>query len=299
MSRNKIRFKQAFLRKYHSESYIYNHMEAYHGKEVKWKDLSKVFLLGLVKYLKRNVSNNSARLYCAKLRSLLNDYSDEINLPTGEFNKLLKIRLEDSHHVFLTNAEIMAIMDYKPESEVESAVQNQFLLSAFTGMRHSDVIRLTAKNVSGNTITYQAMKTKTVISIPSSPIVAQLLENPINRKVSDSSFNDAIRRICMKSGINDQAMTVIAGEERFGEKWNFITSHTARRSFATNMYLHMKDIYTVSKMMGHADVKTTEGYLCCDLSQGRAVTSYFDQFNPEPTDTELQASVGKLLAAAF
>lgn len=43
--------------------------------------------------------------------------------------------------------------------------------------------------------------------------------------------------------------------------WKFISSHTARRSFATNLYLRGGDLYMISKLMGHSSVTMTEGYI--------------------------------------
>ena len=61
-----------------------------------------------------------------------------------------------------------------------------------------------------------------------------------------------------------------------GEKWEFVSSHTARRSFATNLYLRGADLYSISQMMGHASVEMTQNYLCCGLrEQSAQVMEYF------------------------
>jgi site-specific recombinase XerD len=59
-------------------------------------------------------------------------------------------------------------------------------------------------------------------------------------------------------------------------KWEFVSSHTARRSFATNLYLRGADLYSISQMMGHASVEMTQNYLCCGLrEQSAQVMEYF------------------------
>ncbi len=79
--------------------------------------------------------------------------------------------------------------------------------------------------------------------------------------MSDKAYNATIRRICAKCGINQHIKVFKAGEEREGEKWEYVGSHTSRRSFATNLYLRGVDIYTICKLLGHSDVKVTQGYI--------------------------------------
>ncbi|UVV52623.1 hypothetical protein NXY15_24270 [Bacteroides thetaiotaomicron] len=65
----------------------------------------------------------------------------------------------------------------------------------------------------------------------------ELLTNLPKEEVSDPTFNNNIRNICRKAGITEAVKVFKAGKEVEGEKWEFVSSHTARRSFATNLYL--------------------------------------------------------------
>lgn len=95
-------------------------------------------------------------------------------------------------------------------------------------------------------------------------------------EVSDPTFNNNIRNICRKTGITEAVKIFKAGKEVEGEKWEFVSSHTARRSFATNLYLRGADLYSISQMMGHASVEMTQNYLCCGLrEQSAQVMEYF------------------------
>ncbi|WP_240052269.1 tyrosine-type recombinase/integrase, partial [Bacteroides intestinalis] len=79
-----------------------------------------------------------------------------------------------------------------------------------------------------------------------------------------------------KAGITEAVKVFKAGKEVEGEKWEFVSSHTARRSFATNLYLRGADLYSISQMMGHASVEMTQNYLCCGLrEQSAQVMEYF------------------------
>ena len=99
------------------------------------------------------------------------------------------------------------------------------------------------------------------------------------KEVSDPTFNKTIREICRKLGMNERLKLYRAGEFVEGAKYEFISSHTARRSFATNLYLRGADLYAISKMMGHSSVTMTEGYISCglrDLSDD--ILDYFKTF---------------------
>ena len=163
-----------------------------------------------------------------------------------------------------------------PRMTNEQLVRTQFLIGAFTGCRHSDYTRLNNRNIVGGMISYVSLKTKTHATVPLKPIVKELLTNLPKEEVSDPTFNNNIRNICRKTGITEAVKIFKAGKEVEGEKWEFVSSHTARRSFATNLYLRGADLYSISQMMGHASVEMTQNYLCCGLrEQSAQVMEYF------------------------
>lgn len=272
-------FTQAFWRKYSNKLYIIRHIERFNGGPVEWDDLTKLFLINLVEYFKKNVSQNSARLYCACIKSLINDYSEEVEIPCKDYADILSIKKVGVLNTYLTNDEIKKVIDYIPKNDLEHSVRNQFVLSCLTGMRHSDVISLDSSNVNGGEIVYLAEKTKTVVNTVSSPIAERFIDEGMNEVCYLAIYNDTIRNICKEVGINDIVKVVRAGERLQGEKWQFVSSHTSRRSFASNLFLHTKDIMLVSKLMGHSDIKVTQGYICVDYTNDDKVANYFKQFN--------------------
>lgn len=249
------------------------------GIEPDWKTLDKLFLYDFVDHMKKNVSPNSARTYCAEFKSLLNRYNKAVTIPCDEYNKILSIRKVGTLNTYLTDKEIRLLIDYKPANLTEHTVRNQFILSCLTGMRHSDVIKLDYRNQVNNTIIYLSQKTQSLVHAYTCEVIEQYLNEGLDKIFSDVTFNDTIRTICKKVGINSQVKVVKAGKELTGEKYKFITSHTARRSFATNLYLATKDIYIVSKLMGHSKIETTLTYICCGVSENKSVIDYFSQYN--------------------
>lgn len=273
-------FTQAFWQKYHKQLYVIRHIEKFNnGKPVEWSDLTKLFLINLVEYFKKNVSANSARLYCAYIKSLINDYSEEVEIPCKEYNEILSLKRVGVLNTYLTNDEIKKVIEYVPKNDLEHSVRNQFVLSCLTGMRHSDVVSLDSNNINGSEIVYLAEKTKTVVSTVNSPITEKFINEDMNEICYLTVYNDIIRNICKEVGINDIVKVVRAGKRLQGEKWQFVSSHTSRRSFASNLFLHTKDIMLVSKLMGHSDISVTQGYICVDYTNNSKVVDYFKQFN--------------------
>lgn len=265
----------AFLAKYPKYEIILNMYSRANDCPATWENLSKVRLQTFVDYMEERLAPNSVRQYAAKLKAVLNLYNEEVELPK-DYNKILSVKNVRSTNVWLTDEELERIITYAPKNTNEQLVRTQFLIGAFTGCRHSDYTRLNNRNIVGGMISYVSLKTKTHATVPLKPIVKELLTNLPKEEVSDPTFNNNIRNICRKAGITEAVKVFKAGKELEGEKWEFVSSHTARRSFATNLYLRGADLYSISQMMGHASVEMTQNYLCCGLrEQSAQVMEYF------------------------
>ena len=236
----------AFLAKYPKYEIILNMYSRANDCPATWENLSKVRLQTFVDYMEERLAPNSVRQYAAKLKAVLNLYNEEVELPK-DYNKILSVKNVRSTNVWLTDEELERIITYAPKNTNEQLVRTQFLIGAFTGA-----------------------------TVPLKPIVKELLTNLPKEEVSDPTFNNNIRNICRKAGITEAVKVFKAGKEVEGEKWEFVSSHTARRSFATNLYLRGADLYSISQMMGHASVEMTQNYLCCGLrEQSAQVMEYF------------------------
>lgn len=130
------------------------------------------------------------------------------------------------------------------------------LFSAFTGLRHSDVVALTwgiiQKDNAGWVIRFTQQKTKGVEDLPISDEAVDLLgergtDDAIIfegiTKYSDPWYNQRLKKWVEDAGITKR-----------------ISFHCFRHTFATLLLSQGADLYTVSKMLGHRDIKTTQIY---------------------------------------
>lgn len=275
--------KEAFMSKYPTYENILKMFEAANLCEATWENLTKVRLQKFIDYMNERLSPNSVNQYATKLKAVLNLYSDEVTLPRG-FAKVLTPKKTAVQNVYLTEEEIQKIVDYTPKNDRESLVQAQFILGVLTLARHSDFCNFDESNIVGENLVYVSQKTKIQASIPVSPTLRRFLkvQKELIAKgvsVSDDSFNDIIRRICCKCGIDEPIKLYRRGETTTKAKWEYITSHSARRSGCTNLYLRGLDIFTISKIAGHADSKMTANYICCGMRElPQEAKDYFTGF---------------------
>lgn len=228
--------------------------------EATWENLTKVRLQRLIDYMGERIAPNSVAQYATKLKAVLNLYSEEVELPR-DYAKVLTPKKCTSTAVYLTEEELQKLIDYTPKNNKEEYVRNVFIICSFCGARHSDAIRLNEGNIIGDTLQYVSVKTKTPTTVPLKPIVREYILSRPDIEMSDDAYNATIRRICKKCGITDRVKVFKAGKESEGEKWGYVGSHTARRSCATLLYLRGVDLYTISKILGHSDTKTTQTYI--------------------------------------
>lgn len=267
--------KEAMAAKYPKYDNILRMFEAANLCEATWENLTKVRLQRFIDYMNERLSPNSVNQYATKLKAVLNLYSDEVILPRG-FAKVLTPKKVASTAVYLTEEELQKLIEYTPKNQREEYVRDMFCICAFVGCRHSDGVRLTESNFAGDTLQYVSIKTKVHTIVPLKPIVREYILNRPQIEIDDTTYNNIIRRICKKCGIMDKVKVFKAGETKEGEKWQYIGSHTARRTFASLLYLRGVDLYSISKMLGHTSVKTTEGYIVADIkTDSKELMEYF------------------------
>lgn len=273
--------KDAFLKKHPNYPKIVWFYEQANGCELSWEGLTKSKLMDFVGYMLENVAQSSARRYAAMLKAVMNKYSDVIDLPRG-WEDILSVKKDVSQHVYLDADEINRVIEYVPKSEVEKTAKESFLLGLLTGSRYSDYTNFTMDNIQDGYLVYISQKTHVEARVPICPAIIRILEEKqLNgwKEMSEPTFNDNIRHICKASGVNKNIKLYHRGKYKVQEKWQYIASHSARRSFATNLYLLGVDLYSISKMMGHTSVTMTEGYICCGLrTLSPKVMEYFNSF---------------------
>lgn len=150
--------------------------------------------------------------------------------------------------VYMTIDEINRLMDFNGSDYLENA-RDWFVISCWTGCRVSDLMELTMDNVfrtiDGETaIRYTQQKTRETVTTPYHPHVDAILKrrNGFPRPISDQKFNKYIKEVCKEIGCTQptsgakQNPSTKRMESGTFPKFELITAHTGRRSFASNHY---------------------------------------------------------------
>lgn len=278
--------RSALLQKYPRNGKIADKWEQATSTPFEWESLTKPNLAIFATWLCVDMAQSSARQYCAKMKAVIEPFTDDVVLPR-DWRKFLTVKDDESQHVYLTEEEIKRIITYKPDTLTEATVQQQFILGCLTGARHSDYSRFTEANVTatGNLV-YVSQKTHVKAELPLSPVARQILfatgttfAQAYKREIDDHDFNDTIREICRLCDIDDKVQLYRRGEFWSGCKYEAISSHTSRRSFCTNLYLRCRDLLLVSKLAGHSSTTMTERYVCCSMeAMTENAMNYFHAF---------------------
>lgn len=210
--------------------------------------------------------------------------SDSIFLTVDELMRLHKLKLTEQS-IRAEWPELHQPCAVKRRMETCELVRNRFLIGAFSGLRVSDFGRLGELDIVDGLITLRTRKTDTPIAVPVHPVIQQILDSgfDLSKIISDQKMNVYIKHLAKMAGIEDK---VSVREHRGGkmqiiqtEKYKLVSTHTARRSFATNL-LKAKDIplAVISKALGHSKVTTTMRYLRVGAEENASIlagSSYF------------------------
>ena len=221
--------------------------------DIKFCEDFKAFLLNAPRGGNKNgiLSQNSASTYFSVFKAALKQAFIDGYFTTDIAAKIKGIPSEESRREYLTIDELNTLVATPCENDV---LKRAALFSALTGLRHSDIQKLKWNEISLDNnqprINFTQKKTKGVEYMPISQQALEICGEP-------KSPNDLVfENLTNPAWINRPLKTWVA---KAGINKN-ITFHCFRHTFATLQLSSGTDIYTVSKMLGHTNVKTTQVY---------------------------------------
>ena len=197
------------------------------------------------------LARNSKLSYFNKLRACLNQAFDDRIIAHNPIRGIEGFKAEEGTRMYLTIDELKKLA--QTECEYPN-IKKAFLFSCLTGLRRSDILKLTWGEVHEQgeftRIIFKQKKTKGLEYLDLTPQAAELMgergkpnENVFGDIYSPSCTNEAIKRWVLRAGIDKE-----------------ITFHCGRHTFAVMMLDLGTDIYTVSKLLGHRELSTTQIY---------------------------------------
>lgn len=249
MTEGKKKLSQSSYENWNS---VYKYLEKFTGGECKFADLTPQFCEKFKEYLLENgkLSRNTASNYFDKFKVAVRGAFDDKMISANPAYRIKSIRLQDTQREFLTLEELQNLA--KTPFEYED-LRRAALFSALTGLRYSDVEKLVWSEIQhseeqGYYIRFKQKKTKGAETLPISDEAFSLLGE--NGKDTAKVFPKLEYWQCAFL----PGWTKSAGISRK------ITFHSFRHTFATLQITLGTDIYTVSKLLGHKNLQTTQIY---------------------------------------
>ena len=238
----------------------------------------------------------ATRVKCIK--SVINSLpmAERVNCEFVEPKKCAAV-MEDIDNCYLDENELQALADLDLSDNPHlDRVRDQFLLLAWTGCRYSDLGKLTRKYIvnedGDNCFKLEQQKTGAKVVIPILPPIVPILEKydyQPPRPISNQRFNDYIKIVAKMAGLDDE-VAVSHTQQQKGEfvpgrvetrrsKWQAVTAHSARRSFATNMYKRGFPTLAIMAITGHKTEKSFLTYI--KVSEAENATMVLRQFKSQ------------------
>jgi site-specific recombinase XerD len=254
----------------------FNALEQYQKSknlDLKLTEFTQAHIDGFSDYLiiDLELSMNTHSKYMMDLQQLFK-YAVKLNKLTAEFLSELDFDTsrEETDSIFMDDnelAEMHAITDF--DDEDQELVRDVFLIGCYTAMRFSDYSVIDPASIIKNRLSFIQAKTGAKLTIPIHPSVNMILRKydyNIPPVPANNKFNTIIKKVgekmpCMHILFTKQITYKREVVEVVKMKYEYLQTHTARRSFCSNEYLKGTDPLIIMAISGHKSHKTFMRYI--------------------------------------
>ncbi|MCD4819114.1 MAG: site-specific integrase [Candidatus Cloacimonetes bacterium] len=258
----KLNFITLF-KKYYEDKYIkkttkkpfqntVKHLRDFAGSNIKIAQINKSFCFRFKNYLdKTNLKNSSKNSYLQKFKEVIAFLLENKIIKENPIPKKYSFKVNTPDREYLTEAELKKLIS-TPYPEYSFVVCNAFIFSCLTGLRWNDLFELKFSDIRAGILKIKQGKTNEFVEF----------ELPERAK---KIVNE------MKQFQNDKIFQGIGSDYRGNKKIKIwvekakiaknITWHIARHTFACLLILKKVDLYHISRLLGHTDIKHTTKYL--------------------------------------
>ena len=218
-----------------------------------------------------NLSTNTIGKHIQIIKLVLHEATDRgLNTNLSFKSKRFVTIREESDSIFLSETEISELeaLDLSSNKRLEN-VRDLFLIGCCTGLRYSDYSILQPEQIKNGFIEITQTKTGQRVTIPVHSTVERIIakyNGVMPRSLSNQKTNQYLKEIGeqLPSLNKSESITFTKGGLKVIEncmKWELLTSHTARRSFATNQYLAGFPTITIMAITGHRTERSFMRYI--------------------------------------
>jgi integrase len=241
------------------------------GKQpVAFDTVGSAFSQRLAEYLltKRQLRDTAVRKNLVILKCFLAWALEQGHPVRPDFKKISWQRREPDI-LTLTRGEVhaLATLDLSQRNTLDNA-RALFMLAVYTGLRFSDVAALRPEHIQADRLRLTTQKTRDTLTLPirpeARPLLARVTAGTL-RPLPNQTLNRYLKELAALAGIDTLTeRTHYAGGKRHTQtapKYEFVTTHTARRTFVTLALEDGLRPELLMKITGHKDLKTFSRYV--------------------------------------
>lgn len=268
VKRKEKRMKGSYANNYKTLITRLSNFEEKHNAILYTESINEEFLDDFIVYME---SLNARKTYIKTLLSLIKAMARKAAVYGYAVDPSYdEVDLDDEEipSIYLSLNDVVRIYYYQGLTKKQAQIRDLFVVGCLTALRYSDLVTLKKENFSENFITKITKKTGIKVIIPMHDFVKDIYRkyNGDLPKVCIQHFNRYIKLICKKIGLTEPVyQTYTRGGEvvtEMKEKWQLVSSHTMRRSGATNLYntgrMRIRDLLQIT---GHATEKSFMRYI--------------------------------------
>ena len=269
------------------------HITAFNrNRDILFNDMTIDFIQDFINYLQnKDYSDNHVNKIISTMKTVLNDATEiGCNKKLDYKSKRIKAPKRASDNIYLTPKEINDINELKNLPRLTEQVRDLFVVGCYTGLRYSDFNNLTESNISALPNGRKALrvitkKTEDIVWIPINTVVAEILKKykyKLPNGIANQIMNVELKDIGKRANLNSKYLkrTFRKGRAVTTEhfKYELLTTHCARRSFATNAYKAKLPMLSIMKITGHTKPETFMKYIKIGHEGHAELLSEYDFF---------------------
>ena len=187
--------------------------------------------------------------------------NNDINITRNVFNSK-SLKTSTITH-YLNENELELVFSYKTPNKALENTRRLFLIGATTGLRVSDLMKIKTFNITNGMIELTTTKTSQNIIIPIDPRVSDFIAEV--KPLAHPVFNRNLKKLFKVIGLNEITKGYIKGKDNKRQlgmhpKYKLLTSHSMRRTFATNLYGKLPTM-VIMAITGHTTEKSFLTYI--------------------------------------
>jgi len=245
-------------------------------RSIDFKDVNIEFYNAFIDFLRYNSNDsngfteNTIGKHIGSLKAVLR-LSHADNHHTNNFyqDPRFVAPTEEVHNIYLTDEEIDLLYNTDLSGEPNLAqTRDIFIIGCYTGLRYSDLHQIRTENITNGYLKLTTTKTENDVVIPLNPLVLTIQKKyggQFPAPFKNPVMNRHLKEIGKLAGLNDQVIfkKTIKGEKatQTFKKYELICTHTARRSFASNMFKLVVPTLSIMAITGHRTEKAFLKYI--------------------------------------